>query len=239
MQKIKITEISKVPYYGKKFPFIPWKFSSKIKVSFVFAKILYKKIGFLKFFKFWLIIFPLIFLKTYKKYKKWLKMMNSSFWKMSEIEWLLLIIIYEYLEKIKNKDFAYDFSKQAIQEASKFMMNDFYQADILKNFEDPFEAFWTYHKAMFKDDPNYPNEFIEEKDCKIMMVHDCKNCKIADLTIPDLAKLGCDHDITWYQAIADKLKMEFRRPQTIAKDNKPCKFMFFRKWKAPNNLETK
>ena len=29
------------------------------------------------------------------------------------------------------------------------MMNDFYQAKELANFEDPFEAFWEYHKAMF------------------------------------------------------------------------------------------
>ena len=59
------------------------------------------------------------------------------------------------------------------------MMNDFYQADRLAEFEDPFEAFWAYHKAMFQNDPNYPNEMIEEYNRRVMIVHDCRNCEIA------------------------------------------------------------
>ena len=239
MKKLKLSEIKNVPYYGKHFPFIPWSFISKMKVSLVFAKTLYQKIGLFQFLKFWTYFLPLNIFKTYRKDKKGLKMMKKSFGLMAEIEWLLLVVIYDFLKNMKDKDFAYQFSKDAIQRASKFMMSDFYQAKILSKFEDPFEAFWLYHKAMFKDDPNYPNELIDEGNCKIMIVHECKNCIVSQLTIPELAKLGCDHDITGYKSIEKLTKMEFRRPQTIAKDNKPCKFMFFREGTAPDNIAIK
>ncbi len=239
MKKKELSEIKNIHYYGKKFPFIPWSFKSKIKVSLVFAKTLYQKIGFIEFLNFWLFVLPVNLIQTYKKGKKGFKMMKNSFGTMAEIEWLLLVIIYKFLEKKKDKEFAYQFSKDAIQEASKFMMSDFYQAKKLSEFEDPFETFWTFHKAMFKDDPNYPNEFIEEKNCKIMLVHECKNCIVSNLTIPELAKLGCDHDISGYKSIEKLTKMEFRRPQTLAKDDKSCKFMFFREGTAPKNIDIK
>jgi hypothetical protein len=38
-----------------------------------------------------------------------------------------------------------------------------------------------------------------------------------------------DYDITAYAAISERTNMEFRRPQTLAKDGEPCRFMFFRK----------
>jgi hypothetical protein len=234
-----ISDINKVPYYGKSFPFIPWTFVSKAKVSIVFAKTLYKKTGLLLFLNFWFLQLPFKTIKTLKKNKKGLRLMKKSFGSMAKLEWFLLIAIYHFLEKRNGKDKAYSFAKEAIQECSKFMMNDFYQAKELAKFKDPFEAFWEYHKAMFTDDPNYPNELIDERDCKIMMVHDCRNCEIAKLTIPELAPLGCDHDITGYKSIEKLTKMEFRRPQTLAKDGKPCKFMFFREGTAPQNIEIK
>ncbi len=239
MEKLKLSEVKNVPYYGKHFPFIPWSFLSKMRVSLVFAQTLYQKIGLLQFLKFWTYILPANLVQTYGKGKKGFKLMKESFGMMAEIEWLLLVVIYQFLEDKKDKEFAYQFSKEAIQKASKFMMSDFYQAKMLSKFEDPFEAFWAYHKAMFKADPNYPNELIDEGDCKIMLVHECKNCMVAQLTIPELAKLGCDHDITGYKSIEKLTKMEFRRPQTLAKDNKPCKFMFFRAGTAPDDIATK
>ncbi|MCB1143919.1 MAG: L-2-amino-thiazoline-4-carboxylic acid hydrolase [Leptospiraceae bacterium] len=238
MQRIPISEISKLPYYGNKFPFIPYSFQSKIKVSIVFAKHLYKMIGFFPFLLFWLFI-PFHLYRTNSKYKEGVRLMGHAFGFMARIEWLLLLVIYDLINNKYGKEKAYQFSKNAIQDASKFMMNDFYQADILAKFEDPFEAFWEYHKAMFANDPNYPNEFIEDTDCKVMIVKKCQNCEISKLSIPDLAPLGCDHDITGYKSIEDKVNMEFRRPQTLAKDGLPCKFMFFRKGSAPENLEIK
>jgi hypothetical protein len=143
------------------------------------------------------------------------------------------LIIYRVLERKEGKEKAYRYAKKAIQDSSQFMMNDFYQAVRLPDFEDPFEAFWCYHKAMFQDDSNYPNEFIEDTNLKMMVVHQCRNCEIAKLTIPELASLGCDHDITGYRAIEEKAQMEFRRPVTLAKDGEPCRFMFYRKGTTP------
>lgn len=117
------------------------------------------------------------------------------------------------------------------------MMADFYQADLLSRFEDPFEAFWAYHRAMFADDPNYPNELLDvSDDLKVMVVHECRNCRIAELTLPELAPLGCDHDITGYKAIEERTGMEFRRPVTLAKDGQPCRFMFYRAGTAPDEV---
>lgn len=234
-----ISDIKKIPYYGKSFPFIPWTFVSKVKVSLVFLKTFYKKTSILSFLSFWTLRLPFSTLKTLGKNKKGLHLMKESFGRMAKLEWFLLIEFYNFIEKKNNKEYAYQFAKEAIQKASEFMMSDFYQAKKLAKFQDPFEAFWEYHKAIFSDDPNYPNELIDEGDCKIMLVHDCRNCEIAKLTIPELASLGCDHDITGYKSIEQLTNMEFRRPQTLAKDGKPCKFMFFREGTAPQNIDIK
>lgn len=159
--------------------------------------------------------------------------MERQFGFIAEIEWILLLMIYQDLEKLEGGEAAYGFAKRAIQRCSLFMMKDFYQADCLAKFEDPFEAFWAYHKAMFQNDLNYENEMIDDGNLKIMIVHRCLNCEIARLAIPELASLGCDHDITGYKSIEDRTEMEFRRPETLAKDGKPCRFMFYRKGTTP------
>lgn len=238
MNKIPLTEISKVPHYGQHFPFIPWTLGSKIKVSFVFAKHLYHKIGLLNYLQFWLLL-PFRLPNVLQSHKEGLRLMQNTFGWMAKVQWILLIIIYEVLEKKVGKEEAYQYAKDAIQDGATFMMNEFYQAEELAKFEDPYLAFWEYHKAMFKDDPNFENEVIEGEDCHKMIVHNCRNCAIANLTIPALASLGCDHDIAGFQAIADKIQMDFRRPVTLAKDGKPCQFMFFRKGMAPEGIETK
>lgn len=227
-----LEDVSSLSYYGRHFPFIPWSLGSKLRVSLVFARHLFKELGALRFVIFWLAL-PFRLLPTYRKYRQGFALMAGKFGFMAEMEWLLLVIIYRDLEKKEGKERAYRFAKTAIQDASSFMMNDFYQADRLAEFEDPYEAFWLYHKAMFRNDPNYPNDLIEGKNLKVMIVHRCRNCEIAELTIPELAPLGCDHDVTGYRAIQDKVSMEFRRPETLAKDRKPCRFMFYRKGTAP------
>lgn len=231
-KKLPLDRVRTLPYYGKPFPFIPWALSSKLRVSFVFASRLLGELGWLQFLGFWFLM-PFRIIPAWWKYREGLGLTGRNFGSVAEIEWILLLMIYRHLEKKQGKEKAYLFAKSAIQDSSKFMMNDFYQADRLADFEDPFEAFWSYHKAMFRDDPNYPNEFIEEKDLKTMVVYRCRNCEIARLTIPELAPLGCDHDITGYKAIQDRTDMEFRRPETLAKDGKPCRFMFYRKGTAP------
>lgn len=231
-EKLSLSQVEKLPHYGQSFPFIPWTTASKMRVSLVFARHLLAELGAGRFGLFWLLL-PFRLGPAYERSRDGFRLMREKFGRMAEGEWLLLVIIYRYLESRKGREAAYRFAKKAIQDASLFMMSDFYQADRLARFEDPFEAFWQFHKAMFSNDPNYPNEMIEEKDLRIMIVHECRNCEIAALTVPELANLGCDHDITGYKAIENKTDMEFRRPQTLAKDGKPCRFMFYRKGTAP------
>jgi L-2-amino-thiazoline-4-carboxylic acid hydrolase len=231
-KSLPLSQVSTLPYYGRHFPFIPWRLASKLRVSSVFAKCLWGEIGAFRFAAFWLRL-PFRLRATCREFRAGFRLMRSQFGFIAEIEWILLVLIYRDLEKMEGKEKAYGFAQKAIQQCSEFMMNDFYQADRLAKFADPFEAFWSYHKAMFLNDPNYPNEMIDHGDLKIMIVHQCRNCEIAHLTIPELAPLGCDHDITGYKAIGDRTQMEFRRLETLAKDGKPCRFMFYRRGKAP------
>jgi len=229
-----LNQVRMLPYYGRHFPFIPWTLKSKLRVSFVFARTLFHELRLAKFVAFCLRL-PFRLIPTYRELRRGFRLMRSQFGLMAEIEWILLVMIYKDLEKTHGKTKAYAFAKSAIQKSSRFMMNDFYQADRLEGFEDPFEAFWSYHKAMFQNDPNYENELIDNGNLKVMIVHRCRNCEIAQLTVPELAPIGCDHDITGYKAIEDKTDMEFRRPETLAKDGKPCRFMFYHKGTAPKD----
>lgn len=231
-KNLPLHQVETLPYYGRHFPFIPWSLTSKLRVSWGFGLHLLHEIGPVRFLIFWLLV-PFRLLPTHREFRPGFRLMRKQFGLMAEMEWILLVLIYRDLEKRSGKQRAYSFAQKAIQQCSLFMMNDFYQADRLAEFADPFEAFWRYHKAMFQDDPNYPNEMHDNGDLKIMVVHQCRNCEIARLTIPELAPLGCDHDITGYKAIGDKAQMEFRRPETLAKDGQPCRFMFYRKGKAP------
>jgi hypothetical protein len=230
-------EVSILPHYGEHFPFLPWSTASKLRVSWVFVRDLRAELGWSRFLVFWLRL-PVALIPAVRKYRAGFALMGRTFGVLAELEWILLVVIYDDLARKSGNQRAYQFAKDAIQHSSRFMMNEFYQADRLARFDDPFEAFWSYHKAMFADDPNYPNELVDHGDLKMMIVHQCRNCEIAALTISELAPLGCDHDITGYQAIEDKVRMEFRRPVTLAKDGQPCRFMFYRQGTAPDDIAT-
>ena len=226
--------VEHLPHYGKHFPFIPWSLTSKLRVSWVFAAELRRVLGWPRFIAFWLAL-PFRLPGTLRRHGAGFREMRHRFGVIAEAEWVLLVVIHGVLERRDGAAAAYDFARRAIQRASTFMMADFYQADLLAGFEDPFQAFWDYHRAMFADDPNYPNELLDvSDDLKVMVVHECRNCRIAELTLPQLAPLGCDHDITGYRAIEERTGMEFRRPVTLAKDGQPCRFMFYRAGTAPD-----
>ena len=231
--KLPLDQISTVPFYGKHFPLVPWTLKANIQTTLIFARNLFRELGPLGGIAFWLLV-PLRMVPTYWKYRAGFNLVGGKFGLMGFMQWMALVIVYEVLERKHDKEKAYEFIKQAIQDASNALMNDLYQADRLAEFEDPFDAFWAYHKAMFQDDPNWPNEFtVDEPDLKVMVVEQCFNCKLAQLTIPELARMGCDHDIVGYPHIEDKTQMVFRRPVTLAKDGKPCQFMFYRKGTEP------
>lgn len=232
-KKLPLAEVKHIPFYGQSFPFVPWKFATKIRISLVFARRMFTELGVGWSLLFWLQA-PVRMLFAYSKHREGIVLTGQRFGLLAGIEWLLLIVIFRAIERRSGTKEAYRFAKDAMQECSIFLMPEYYQVDHLARFEDPFEAFWAYHKAMFSNDPNYPNEFVEDGDVRMMIVHSCRNCEIANKTIPELATIGCDHDITGYRAIEDITHMQFRRPKTLAKDGEPCRFMFYRAGTAPS-----
>lgn len=230
--RLPLADINKVPNYGRRFPFVPWKTSTRLRVSWVFVRHLLAELGLLRLLSFCLLL-PWNVWHAQQRFSEGVQLMGQKFGWLPKAQWLLLLVIYQDIEARHGKAPAYRLAKDAIQACSLFMMPEFYQSDHLARFEDPFEAFWAYHKAMFAGDGNYPNEMVEEGDLRMMIVRDCRNCQIARLTVPELATLGCDHDISGYPAIEATTHMQFRRPKTLAKDDEPCRFMFYRAGTAP------
>ena len=68
-----------------------------------------------------------------------------------------------------------------------------------------------------------------------MYLNECANCVVGNaFDCPEIAKLGCDHDLAGYPVILDRVNAEFRRPHTIAKGDDYCDFMFYRKGTVPD-----
>ncbi|MCA9908485.1 MAG: hypothetical protein KC519_07535, partial [Anaerolineae bacterium] len=151
--KLPLDQISSVPFYGRHFPFVPWTFKANLQTTLIFARNLFRELGLLRGIGFWL-VFPFRMVPTYFKYRKGFNLVYSKFRIMGFMQWIAVVSVYEVLERKTGQEQAYAFIKHAIQDASKVLMSDLYQADRLAEFEDPFEAFWAYHKAMFQGDPN-------------------------------------------------------------------------------------
>lgn len=135
----------------------------------------------------------------------------------------------------EGEDRAYAFLKGVMQASAPFQMAELYQVDELRRFEDRFEAFKRFNRAMFTGDPNYRlRAFIDEGDTFRVHLESCVNCAIAEaFGFPRLAQLGCDHDVAGYPAIEDDVEAVFRRPQTIAKGGAMCEFVFHRRGTEP------
>ena len=114
---IPLSQVKTLPYYGRHFPFIPWKLTSKLRISLVFAGNLLRDLGLISFVGFWLAL-PFRAIPTYRASKAGFRLMGSSFGLIAEMEWIPLVIIYRVLEKRHGKAHAYDFAKEAIQKSS-------------------------------------------------------------------------------------------------------------------------
>jgi hypothetical protein len=97
-----------------------------------------------------------------------------------------------------------------------------YQIDDLVKCEgDPFENFMKFTVAWFnamnEEGTWIVEDMKEEKDKLTFSITKCTNCVIGNaFDCPEIAKLGCDHDLAGYPVILDKVNAEFRRPHTIA-----------------------
>jgi hypothetical protein len=151
-----------------------------------------------------------------------------------------MIAIFNIIAGKEGRENAYNFLKGIFQKVAKYSMPTYYQIDDLVKCEgDPFENFVKFNIAWFgamNDEGTWIVDKIEQEENKLtIIVTECANCVIGRaFDCPEIAKLGCDHDLAGYPVILDKVNAEFRRPHTIAKGDDYCDFMFYRKGTAPD-----
>lgn len=77
-------------------------------------------------------------------------------------------------------------------------------------------------------------EITETENRLIMVVDRCLNVELANtFGVPELGKIGCDHDVVAYPPVEARTKSVFRRPCNLAKDGVDCDFHFYRKGFEP------
>jgi len=155
-------------------------------------------------------------------------------------EFPMLISMFNIIARKEGKENAYEFVKGIFQKVAIYSMPALYQIDDLVKCEgDSFENFVKFNTAWFnamnEEGTWKVKEIINEKDKLTIIVTECANCILGEAyDCPEIAKLGCDHDLAGYPVIVDKVNAEFRRPHTIAKGDEYCDFMFYRKGTAPD-----
>lgn len=152
----------------------------------------------------------------------------------------MLIAMYNVVARRQGKEKAYEFLKSIFQAVAKYSMPALYQIDDLVKCEgDTFDNFVEFNMAFFNamnEEGTWIVDRMEREDDKLtIIVSECANCVVGEaFDCPEIAKLGCDHDLAGYPVILDAVGAEFRRPHTIAKGDAYCDFMFYRKGTAPD-----
>jgi type I restriction enzyme S subunit len=152
----------------------------------------------------------------------------------------MLISMFNIIARKEGRENAYEFVKGIFQKVAVYSMPAMYQIDDLVKCEgDPFENFVKFTVAWFnamnEEGTWKVEEMTEEKDKLTFTVTECTNCTLGEAYgCPEIAKLGCDHDLAGYPVILDKVNAEFRRPHTIAKGDEYCDFHFYRKGTVPD-----
>ena len=146
------------------------------------------------------------------------------------------------LAKRLGREEAYDFFKtEVMNEIAKTSMASIYQVKDMKKCDgDIFENFKKFNIALFerttRDRTWVMENFEDTKDKLTLKITTCANVELfTELSVPELGKFGCDHDLAGYKSIEDDVSCEFRRMCTIAKGDDCCMFEFYRKGTAPNN----
>jgi hypothetical protein len=233
-------KVEELTQYGKTLSGLPIEAIKKQK-SIVFQEIK------AKFGLFGLFLFMAKMLFEQKKIKnKYPDVYKETRVKLSEDsakEFLMLIAMYQIIERQEDGVKAYDFLKRVFQKVAVHSMPALYQVDELARCEgEPFDNFVKFNIAWFNamnDEGTFKvGEIKQDKDKLTIIVNECANCVFGSLyDCPEIAKLGCDHDLAGYPVIVEKVNAEFRRPHTIAKGDAFCDFMFYRKGSAPEYEE--
>ena len=229
-------KVEELTQYGKTLSGIP-KEAMKKQESIVMREIRKKfgMIGILPFFIRLLLEQKRLKRKYPEAYQATLKVGDSA-----AKELPMLISMFNIIARKEGKEKAYEFVKSIFQKVAVYSMPALYQInDLVKCEGDTFENFVKFNIAFF-DAMNREGtwkvaETKKEKDKLTIIVTECANCVLGEAyDCPEIAKLGCDHDLAGYPVIIDKVNAEFRRPHTIAKGDEYCDFMFYRKGTAPD-----
>ncbi len=148
--------------------------------------------------------------------------------------------LFNALVPLEGREGAYEVAKGIFEQIAPLSMRELYQSDqLVACAGDRFENFKTFHLALFDSSQRlFPNTQTDEGDLFTSTVTRCGNVEVfGALGAPELGRLGCDHDLAGYPAIADRHDFEFRRPTTIAKGGDVCRFRFYRKGTAPETEE--
>ncbi len=151
-------------------------------------------------------------------------------------EALGMTALFNVLVPIEGRAGAYEVAKSIFQRIAPMSMQALYQSRDLARCEgDRFENFKNFHMALFDNSEHlFPNTQSDEGDLFTTTVTRCGNVEVfGALGSPELAQLGCDHDLAGYPTIADRHHFVFRRPSTIAKGGAECRFRFYRIGTAP------
>jgi hypothetical protein len=151
-------------------------------------------------------------------------------------EALMMSALFYVLVPREGREGAYEVVKGIFQRVAPHSMKGLYQsADLARCNGDRFTNFKKFHLALFDASQQlFPNHQTDTGDLLITTVTKCSNVEVfTGLGCPELGKLGCDHDLAGYPAIANEHDFEFRRPTTIAKGSETCEFRFYRKGTAP------
>ena len=149
----------------------------------------------------------------------------------------MLIAMFNVIARTESREQAYEFVKGIFQIIALKSLPAIYQLDDLVKCEgDVFDNFKKFNIAMFEaGDRDYHVKEMEEDENHLRIVVDsCLNVEVGKMfDCPEIAKLGCDHDLASYPFVDPVVNAEFRRPCTMAKGDSLCDFNFFRKGFAP------
>ena len=153
---------------------------------------------------------------------------------------LLMVSMFNVIARTESREQAYEFVKGIFQIIALKSLPAIYQLDDLVKCEgDVFDNFRKFNVAMFKaGNRDYNVKEIKEDDNHLRIVVDsCLNVEIGKMfDCPEIAKLGCDHDLASYPFVEPAVNAEFRRPCTMAKGDEYCDFNFYRKGFAPQGV---
>jgi len=205
-----------------------------MKIGFIFAKNIIKKAGFIGLIPF--------MIKVNNEKKSIIKNYPKAYQKAKSIaeetakQFVIMTALINVVAVKEGREEAYRFIKNIFQSYSKYSMPAIYDVDnLVKCKGDIYENYRKYNIAMLTANDDYHvMEIKEEPNCLTIIVDRCISAEIAEaLHCPEVGWLGCDHDVAGYPYIEDIVNSEFIRQHTIAKGDKYCDFMFFKKGTCP------